>query len=108
MMQYKGYSAKVEYDEDAKLLYGRVLGIRDVVDFQAKRVEEVEKEFHRSVNDYLAFCAKRSESPDKPLSGKLVFRTTPDNHRLIAIAAEKEGLSINQFLEQAALQQVQH
>ena len=30
MMRYKGYSGKVEFDADANILHGEVLGIRDV------------------------------------------------------------------------------
>jgi predicted HicB family RNase H-like nuclease len=102
-MNYKGYTAKIEYDDEAGILYGRLLGIRDVVDFQANRLENVEKEFKASVNDYLAFCKKRGEKPDKPYSGKLIFRTTPETHRQLAIAAEMTGKSINQFIEEAAI-----
>ena len=38
MMQYKGYAGKVQYDADANILHGEVLGIRDAVTFQARSV----------------------------------------------------------------------
>jgi predicted HicB family RNase H-like nuclease len=31
MMQYKGYSGKVEYDDDAEIFHGEVIGLRDVI-----------------------------------------------------------------------------
>ena len=104
-MEYKGYTAKVEFNADDRAFHGEVLGINDVVHFQGASVREIEKAFRESVDDYLAFCKSRGEKPDKPYSGKLVFRTSSEIHRKLAIAAELAGKSINQFLEDAALQQ---
>ncbi|MDX2073637.1 MAG: type II toxin-antitoxin system HicB family antitoxin [Alphaproteobacteria bacterium] len=104
-MEYKGYTAKIEFDADDRAFHGMVLGINDVVHFQGASVKELEKEFRASVDDYLEFCKARREKPDKPYSGKLVFRTSSELHRKIAIAAQLAGKSINQFLEDAALKQ---
>lgn len=35
-MEYKGYTAKVEFDDEAEIFHGEVLGIKDVVTFQGK------------------------------------------------------------------------
>ena len=51
MIEYKGYFGKVEYDAQANILHGEVLGIRDVVTFQARSVDEVERAFHESADD---------------------------------------------------------
>ena len=34
MMEYKGYYAKVEFDDDANIFHGEVINLRDVVTFQ--------------------------------------------------------------------------
>jgi len=39
MMEYKGYLGKVEFDAEAGMLHGEVVGIRDVVTFQGESVE---------------------------------------------------------------------
>jgi predicted HicB family RNase H-like nuclease len=62
-MKYKGYAGLVQYDAEARLLHGEVLDLRDVVTFQGRSVEEVEKAFRDSVDDYLAFCAERAAAP---------------------------------------------
>jgi predicted HicB family RNase H-like nuclease len=67
MMKYKGYTGHVEYDDEAKIFHGEVLGIKDVVTFQGTTVDEIEQAFKDSVDDYLAFCMERGEEPDKPL-----------------------------------------
>ncbi|MGI9305104.1 MAG: type II toxin-antitoxin system HicB family antitoxin [Gammaproteobacteria bacterium] len=95
MMQYKGYIGKVEYDSEARLLHGEVVNVRDVITFQARAVDELEQAFHDSVDDYVAFCKERGESPDKPYSGKFVLRTSPELHRRACAAAALAGKSLN-------------
>lgn len=95
MMAHKGYVGKVEYDADAKILHGEVIGIRDVVTFQADDVAGIEKAFKDSVDDYLAFCKERGEAPEKPMSGHFVVRTDPELHRKLSIIAEATDKSLN-------------
>ncbi|MDZ8262045.1 type II toxin-antitoxin system HicB family antitoxin [Nostoc sp. ChiQUE01b] len=99
-MTYKGYTASVEVDVEAGIIFGQVLDINDVITFKAKTVDEARQEFQISVDDYLAFCEELGEEPDKPFSGKLPFRTTPEHHRKIFIAAKKAGKSINAWMDE--------
>ena len=99
MMTYKDYHADVEIDQEAGILYGRVVDIKDVITFQGATVEETYQAFKDSVDDYLAFCAERGEEPDKPFSGKLPFRTTPEIHRRIYLASKATHMSMNAWME---------
>ncbi|WP_460207293.1 type II toxin-antitoxin system HicB family antitoxin [Scytonema sp. NUACC21] len=74
--------------------------IRDVITFKGTRADKVCQEFHKSVDDYLAFCEELGEEPDKPLFGKLPFRTTSENHQKIFTAAKKSGKSINAWMDE--------
>lgn len=98
MMSYKGYTAKIEYDDEAGLFHGQVVDLRDVITFQGQSVEELRQEFAASVEDYLEFCAERGVSPEKPFSGQFIVRTTPVLHRAIAIAASRANQSINAWV----------
>ena len=98
MLKYKGYAATVKLDEDAGVLHGEVIGTRDVITFQADSVENVIREFHASVDDYLAFCAELGETPEKPLSGQFLVRATPELHRRVHVAAHASGMSVNAWL----------
>ena len=69
-MTYKGYRAEVECGDDVGVLSGRVVNTRDVVFFEGSSVEELNREFKFSIDDYLAMCAERGEEPDRPCSGK--------------------------------------
>ena len=59
MMEFKGYAAKVEFDDVAELFHGEVIGIKDVVTFQGRTPKELKKAFQESVEDYLSFCKQR-------------------------------------------------
>ncbi len=66
MMKYKGYEAKVNFDDEAGLFHGEVIDLRDVVTFQGTSVEELRVAFRDSIDDYLDFCASRGEQPAQP------------------------------------------
>jgi len=99
MMTYKGYSGQVEFDDEADILHGRVIGIKDVITFEGRTVDDIRVAFHDSVDDYLEFCQELGQEPDKPFSGKLPFRTSPERHRRIYLAAKKAGESINSWMD---------
>jgi predicted HicB family RNase H-like nuclease len=95
MMRYKGYVGTVQYDPDAKILHGEVAGLRDVITFQANSVAGIEKAFRESVDDYLAFCRKRGEKPEKPHSGQFIIRAGSELHRNLSTIAQATGRSLN-------------
>ena len=94
MMQYKGYSATVIFDDENDLFHGEVLGIRDVVTFQGSSAKELRRAFKESVDDYLDFCRQRRVSPDKPVSGRFVLRISPQLHRELCNTLSNSNLRI--------------
>lgn len=98
MLTYKGYTGRVEYDDESGLLHGEVLDLRDVVTFQSKSVEEIQQSFRDSIEDYLDFCRDRGEEPDRPFSGRLMLRLPPELHRKVYVRAHHEGKSLNQWI----------
>ena len=98
MLQYRGYAGQVEFDDETGIFHGEVLDLRDVITFQGKSVDEIERAFRESVDDYLAFCEERGEEPDKAFSGRLMLRLPPDVHRKAYVRARREGKSLNQWI----------
>src|SRR5436190_23364338 len=98
MMKYKGYFGEVTYDDEAKIFHGEVFGLKDIITFQGKSVNELKKAFQDSINDYLAWCEERGERPEKTYSGKLHIRMNPNLHAHLAIEAAKQGLSLNDLV----------
>ena len=98
MMRYKGYVGEVTYDDKAKLFHGEVIGLKDIITFQGTTVKELEKAFKDSVDDYLAWCKKRGEKPERMFSGKIHVRMTPDLHAHLAIEAAHHSISLNELI----------
>lgn len=107
MMEYKGYTGMVEYDDDDGVFYGKVLNLRDLITFEGSSVRELRKAFRDSVDDYLNFCASRGEEPEKPFSGKFVVRVEPNLHRKIASKAQQEQKSLNAWVQETLAEAVQ-
>lgn len=100
MMKYKGYAAKVEFDDEAEIFHGEVANLKDVITFQGKSVSELKKAFKDSIDDYLAFCKKRGEEPEKPFSGQFPVRATPEEHQMFYLAAMRAHKSMNMWVRE--------
>ena len=96
-MKYKSYVARIDYDEVDRIFVGHLAGIKDIVGFHGTTVDELENAFHESVDNYLAICLETGRPPQKPYSGKLMLRVSPDAHAAVATSAAAHGKSINQW-----------
>lgn len=88
MKPHKGYTASVRYDPEDRLFHGRVSGIRHVVHFAGSSVDELERAFRDSVDDYLAWAEEDGFEPEAPFSGELTLALSPDEHRMVQEAAD--------------------
>ncbi len=105
-MTYRSYSARIGYDDEDGIFIGRIAGIRDGASFHADNVEALREAFHEAVEDYLETCARIGKEPQKPYSGRMMFRVNPEIHRRAALAAELAGKSLNQWAEEVLEQAV--
>ena len=106
-MNFKGYTARVEYDERDDVFVGRILGIRDIISFHGETVAQLRAEFELAVKDYVADCKQRGINPEKPASGKLLLRVPQEVHGRALIAAQAAGKSLNQWATEALQQAAQ-
>lgn len=108
MMEYKGYSGKAEYDDDAEIFRGKVLNLtNDIITFQGNSVKELKKDYHEQIDFYLDCCEKTGDVPEKSFSGKYVVRIDPELHRKITISAKHRNISVNKFTEEALKHEVE-
>ena len=77
-MEYKGYVANVEFDDEAGLFHGVVTNTHDVITFQGDSESDLHRAFIDSIEDYLAFCATRGEKPEKPYPSRSGSATAVD------------------------------
>ena len=99
ILDYRKYRARVEFDAEDGLFFGRIAGIRDGVTFHADTVPALVEAFHDAVDDYMETCAKLGKTPERPFSGKLMLRLDPAVHARSVEAAELAGKSLNQWTE---------
>ena len=100
MMEYRGYVAQVEFDDSVEVLHGRVVnsGPYPIATFEATDAKELRKEFERSVDEYLQWCAEDGVEPRRPFSGKLNLRLGSELHAVVAAAATAKQVSINSWI----------
>lgn len=101
VMNYKGYSARIDYSDQDGCFIGHIAGIRDVVGFHGESVAELKAAFEEGVEDYLATCKKLKRAPQRPYSGKVMLRIDPGIHAKAAMVAEAEGKSLNAWAQEA-------
>lgn len=100
-LEYKGYLAQIDTDEENNGFHGRVINISDVVNFKGKSMAELKKEFARSMEIYFDYCRDKGGEPEQPFTGRFILRVDPAIHRAIARAADSEGKSINTWAKEA-------
>ena len=87
------------------MIAGRVLDLRDVIVFEGG---DVGRSDHGSSTKQWTIisrgCEETGMSRKSPYSGKLPFRTTPEHHRKIALAAARTGKSINAWMDEVVTQ----
>ncbi|GBQ07278.1 type II toxin-antitoxin system HicB family antitoxin [Saccharibacter floricola] len=107
-MRYKGYCARVEFSDEDDLFIGRLAGIRDIITFEGGTVADLRAAFQEAVDDYLETCAEMGKPPQKPYSGRVMFRLSPEVHAQVSLAAELGGTSLNQWAEKVLGEAAQH
>ena len=100
-MSYKGYTARMVFDPQDKVIVGRVQDIDDIIAFHGESVAEFEANFHAAVEDYLAASQALGSPAEKPASGKLMLRIAPEVHAAALKAAARSGTSLNKWAEAA-------
>lgn len=58
VLTYKGHTARIEFDAEDRIFFGRVAGIEDGVGFHGESVEELVAAFHEAVDDYVETCGR--------------------------------------------------
>ncbi len=100
VMNYKGYTARIEFDERDNVFSGKIIGIADSITFHGETVEELRADFKAAIEHYLADCAATGRKPLRTASGKLMLRVSPEVHAKALATAKTAGKSLNQWAEE--------
>jgi predicted HicB family RNase H-like nuclease len=96
-MNYKGYTARIDFDDRDNIFVGRVLGLRAMISFHGENVKELRAEFKTAIEVFLNDCKEQGIAPEKPASGKILLRVPPEVHGAALVAAQAAGKSLNQW-----------
>jgi len=97
-IEHNGYRGSVRFSADDRVFHGRLLGINDVIGFEAETVDELEVAFREAVDDYLLACNELGKDPERAYSGNIPLRIDPELHRAIALEADSVGSSLNAWI----------
>lgn len=100
IMTYKGYTARVEFDQRDNIFTGKIIGITDNITFQGETVKELRDDFRAAIEHYIADCAATGRKPLKAASGKMMLRVSPEIHFQALVKAKTSGKSLNQWAEE--------
>lgn len=100
-LKYKDFIGSVEFSAEDDVFHGEILGINDLIMFEGNSVDELKKDFEETVEDYIQFCKDHGKPLFKSFSGTFNVRVKPDTHSRAAHLAIENGLSLNQFVEEA-------
>ncbi|MEP7212692.1 MAG: type II toxin-antitoxin system HicB family antitoxin [Acidobacteriota bacterium] len=97
ILDYKGYKAKIEFSADDNVFVGRLIGVNEIVVFDAETVEGLKESMRLSVDFYIQTCKAEGKKLKKNFSGKVLFRLPNTLHERIAEAAARHNKSINEW-----------
>ncbi len=100
MLKYKGYTGIVQFDDQAMIFHGEIVGLRDVITFRGMTPEELKQEFEKSIDGYLDWCKELGQEPEKPFSGNIHLRLRPELHAKLASEAKFNGVSLNNYINE--------
>ena len=101
LMEYKGYHAKIDYDNEDQIFVGTVIGINDSLNFHGASVSELKDSFRQSIDNYIELCKELGKKPEREYRGSINIRLTPTLHKRAAIHSAEKNISINQFIAEA-------
>lgn len=107
-LEYKGYTGTIEYSNQDKILYGKVLGIRSLLSYEGVTGEELESDFRGVIDEYIDDCNESGLKPEKPFKGSFNVRIPSDLHRDAALKAMELNTSLNGFVSESIRARLLH
>lgn len=89
-MQYKGYTALIEYSSQDECFVGQVVGTKHTIIFDGTSVDEIRANFMDMIDDYPAMCADLEQAPNKPAS-EIMIPISPVLYAKASHKAEYDG-----------------
>ena len=101
-MIYKGYIALIQYSEADGEFFGAVINTsRDKIYFGGKTVDELQQNMQEAIEGHIQNCKQIGIQPEKTYSGRITYRTTPQQHARLVQASLQSGLhNVNAWIDE--------
>ena len=64
-LEYKGFCGSVEYTEEDRCFFGKVIGISDLVTFESDSLEGLKDAFVEMIEGYVLHCEEVGKGPQR-------------------------------------------
>lgn len=71
LMKYKGYLGTIESSDEDDVLFGQLVGIKDLVSYEGSSLQEINERFEEAVDHYLDVCIANELEPNITSNEKL-------------------------------------
>lgn len=95
VLTYKGHTARIEFDAEDRIFFGRIAGIEDGVGFHADTVDDLVTAFQEAVDDYVETRARIGGLGAAP--GMLRLVVDAGLRASVAEAARDAGQTLDDF-----------
>ena len=106
ILQYKDFIGSVHFNANDEIFFGKIEGIDDLVSFEGATVSEIKEAFKEAVDDYIALCKENGKRIEKSYKGSFNVRLSCEVHKKAKILSVMQGISLNQFVQNAVQQAV--
>ena len=96
-VQYKGYTASIEYSDEDACYIGDVIGMKDnMIVFDGNTIEEAHLRFVETIDFYLGICKDEGREPEIPTA--ILIPLPTDVFNAAFEKAEHKGLTVPKFI----------
>ena len=100
-IKHKNIFGTIDFDEESKMFYGKLLGINGVVMYEGENAIEFQGNFISAVEDYIQFCDEKKIPVLREFKGVFNVRTTPEIHEALNNLSIESGEKINSLVNES-------
>lgn len=101
MLEHRDIKGTVEFDQETKMFFGKLIGVNGLVMYEAENAQEFEKNFISAVDEYIQMCEENGMPIKRDFKGVFNVRTSPENHERLFTISEGRGLKLNAIINEA-------
>ncbi|MGB3586263.1 MAG: type II toxin-antitoxin system HicB family antitoxin [Tunicatimonas sp.] len=108
VLKHKDFYGTVGYSSADQTMFGKIIGINDLVTFEGESVSSLKSAFEEAVDDYIVLCEEVGKPPLKSFKGSFNIRIAPELHQKAFYLAAIKKTSLNSIVEGAITDYVRH